>query len=158
MKGNKINIQDISEHCKTASHHSCLFLIQAHFWDFLELACWYWLDLAMIQATMPGLGRISLNFRQTCGFQENSSFSNSLKIEAQCSMLAESNKIQAANTSKLFQEKSKNSLDYFSSRPSSPILVTYDFFWFRTLVLALLIILNWLHMSVMNFYFWSNTS
>ena len=59
-------------------------LIQAHFWDFLEIACWYWPDLAIIQATKLGLGRISLNFRQKCGFQENSNFSNSLKIQAQC--------------------------------------------------------------------------
>ena len=59
-------------------------LIQAHFWDFLEIACWYWPDLAIIQATKLGLGRISLSFRQKCGFQENSSFSNSLKIQAQC--------------------------------------------------------------------------
>ena len=35
-------------------------LIQAHFWDFLEIACWYWPDLAIIQATKLGLGRISL--------------------------------------------------------------------------------------------------
>ena len=59
-------------------------LIQAHFWDFLEIACWYWPDLAIIQATKLGLARISLNFRQKCGFQENSSFSNSQKIQAQC--------------------------------------------------------------------------
>ena len=51
-------------------------LIQAHFWDCLEIACWYWSDLAIIQATELGLGRISLNLRQKCGFQENSSFSN----------------------------------------------------------------------------------
>ena len=25
-------------------------LIQAHFWDFLEIACWYWPDLAIFQA------------------------------------------------------------------------------------------------------------
>ena len=35
-------------------------LIQAHdhFRDFLEIACWYWLDLTIIQATKLGLGRI----------------------------------------------------------------------------------------------------
>ena len=82
--------------------------IQAHFWDFLEIACWYWPDLATIQATKLGLGRISLNSRQKYGFQENSSFSNSLKIRAQCYLYgAKSKKIQAANTSKLFQEKSR---------------------------------------------------
>ena len=59
-------------------------LIQAYLWDFLEIACWYWPYLAIIQATKFGLGGISLNLRQKCGFQENSSFSNSLKIEAQC--------------------------------------------------------------------------
>ena len=59
-------------------------LIQAYFWDFLEIACWYWPDLAIIQATKLGLSRISLNFREKCGFQENSSFSKSLKIQAQC--------------------------------------------------------------------------
>ena len=57
-------------------------LIQAHFWDFLEIACWYWPDLTIIQANKLGLGRT--NFRQECGFQENSSFSKSLKIQAQC--------------------------------------------------------------------------
>ena len=59
-------------------------LIQAHFWDFLEIACWYWPDLAIIQVTKLGLGRISLNLRQKCEFQENSNFSNFLKIQAQC--------------------------------------------------------------------------
>ena len=59
-------------------------LSQAQLWDFLEIACWYWPYLAIIQATKLGLGRISLNFREKCGFQENSSFSNSLKIQAQC--------------------------------------------------------------------------
>ena len=43
-------------------------LIQAHFLDFLEIAGWFWPDLAIIQATELGLGRISLNFRQKCGF------------------------------------------------------------------------------------------
>ena len=38
-------------------------LFQAHFWDFLEIACWYWPDLARIQSTKLGLGRISLNFK-----------------------------------------------------------------------------------------------
>ena len=38
-------------------------LFQAHFWDFLEIACWYWLDLARIQATKLGLGRTSLNLK-----------------------------------------------------------------------------------------------
>ena len=38
-------------------------LFQAHFWDFLEIACWYWPDLARIQATKLGLGRISLNLK-----------------------------------------------------------------------------------------------
>ena len=38
-------------------------LFQAHFLDFLEIACWYWPDLARIQATMLGLGRSSLNFK-----------------------------------------------------------------------------------------------
>ena len=33
-------------------------LIQAHFLDFLEIACLYWPDLAIIQATKLGLGRI----------------------------------------------------------------------------------------------------
>ena len=27
-------------------------LIQAHFWDFLEIACWYWPDFAIIQASI----------------------------------------------------------------------------------------------------------
>ena len=39
-------------------------LIQDHFWDFIEIACWYWPDLAIIQATKLGFGRISLNFKQ----------------------------------------------------------------------------------------------
>ena len=38
-------------------------LFQAHFWDFVEKACWYWSDLARIQATKLGLGRISLDFK-----------------------------------------------------------------------------------------------
>ena len=44
-------------------------LIRAHFWDFLEIACWYWPDLAIIQATKLGLGIISLNYKQKCGIQ-----------------------------------------------------------------------------------------
>ena len=59
-------------------------LIQAHFWDFPEIACLYWPDLTILQATKLRLGRISLSFRQRCGFQENSRFSNSLKFHAQC--------------------------------------------------------------------------
>ena len=59
-------------------------LIQAHFWDFLEIACWYWPDLAIFAADKLGIGRINLNFRQERGFQENSSLSDSLKIQAQC--------------------------------------------------------------------------
>ena len=54
-------------------------LIEAHF---LEIACWYLSDLAIVQATKLELDRISLNFRKKCGFQKNSSFSNSLKIQA----------------------------------------------------------------------------
>ena len=38
-------------------------LFQAHFWDLPEIACWYWPDLAKIQATKLGLGIISLNFQ-----------------------------------------------------------------------------------------------
>ena len=38
-------------------------LFQAYFWDFFEIACWYWPDLARIQASKLGLGRISLNFK-----------------------------------------------------------------------------------------------
>ena len=38
-------------------------LFQAHFWDFLEIACWYLPDLARIQATKLRSGRISLNFK-----------------------------------------------------------------------------------------------
>ena len=38
-------------------------LFQVHFLDFLEIACWYWPDLARIQATKLGLSRISLNFK-----------------------------------------------------------------------------------------------
>ena len=58
---------------------------------------------------------MSLNYREKCGFQENSSFSNSPKIQAKCYVYgAKSKKIQGASTSKLFQEKSKKSLDYFS--------------------------------------------
>ena len=34
-----------------------------HFWDYLEIACWYWPDLARIQATKLRLCRISLNFK-----------------------------------------------------------------------------------------------
>ena len=44
-------------------------LFQAHFWDFLGIACWYWPDLARIQATKLGLGRISLNFKWKREFQ-----------------------------------------------------------------------------------------
>ena len=80
-------------------------LIQAYFWDFHGIACWYWPDLAIFQADKLGIGRINLNFRQECGFQEKSSLSGSLKIQAQCQVNgAKSKKIQAANTSKLFQE------------------------------------------------------
>ena len=43
-------------------------LIQVHFWDFLEIACWYWPDLAIVQATKLVLGRNSLNLGQKCGF------------------------------------------------------------------------------------------
>ena len=60
------------------------YLIQAHFCDFLEIACWYWPDLAIFQADKLGIGRINLNFRQELGFQEDSSLSNSLKVQAQC--------------------------------------------------------------------------
>ena len=49
------------ENPSSASKISNLF--QAHFWDSLEIACWYWPDLARIQATKLGLGRISLNFK-----------------------------------------------------------------------------------------------
>ena len=59
-------------------------LIQVYFWDFLEIACWYWPNFAIVQATELGLGRNTLNFRQKCGFQEDSSLSDSLKIQAQC--------------------------------------------------------------------------
>ena len=41
-------------------------LFQAHFWDFLEIACWYWPDLARIQASKLGLGITSngnMNFK-----------------------------------------------------------------------------------------------
>ena len=58
--------------------------IQAHFWDFLEIACWYWPDLAIFQADQLGIDRINLNFRQERGLQENSSQSDFLKIQAQC--------------------------------------------------------------------------
>ena len=44
--------------CVTACRKS-----EAHFWDFLEIACWYWPDLARIQAAKLGLGTISLNFK-----------------------------------------------------------------------------------------------
>ena len=37
-------------------------LIQAHFWDFHGIACWYWPDLAIFQADKLGIGRINLNF------------------------------------------------------------------------------------------------
>ena len=66
-----------------ADTHS-LTSIQAHFWDFLEIACWYWPDLAKFQADKHGISRINLNFRQERGFQENSSLSDSMKIHAQC--------------------------------------------------------------------------
>ena len=59
-------------------------LIQAHFLDFLEIACWYWPGLAIIQANKPGMCRIKLNFRQERAFQENSSLSDSLKIQVKC--------------------------------------------------------------------------
>ena len=59
-------------------------LIQAHFWDYLEIACWYWPDLAIFQADKLEIGRINLNFRQKRGFKEISSLSDSLKIQAQC--------------------------------------------------------------------------
>ena len=59
-------------------------LFQAHFWDFLEIACWHWPDLAIIQADNLEIGRINLNFRQERGFQKNSILSDSLKTEAQC--------------------------------------------------------------------------
>ena len=58
-------------------------LIQAHFWDFLEIASCYWSDLVISHADKLGIGRINLNFRQERGFQENSSLSDSLKIQAQ---------------------------------------------------------------------------
>ena len=38
-------------------------LFQAHFWDFLEIASWYWPDSARIQTSKFGLGRNSLNFK-----------------------------------------------------------------------------------------------
>ena len=44
-------------------------LIHAHFWEFLEIACWYWPDLAIIQAPKLGLGIISLKYKQKCGIQ-----------------------------------------------------------------------------------------
>ena len=44
-------------------------LLQAHFWDFLEIACWYWPDLTRIQVTKLGLSKISLNFKKKCEFQ-----------------------------------------------------------------------------------------
>ena len=59
-------------------------LIQAHFWDFLKIACCYWPYLEIFQAHKLGIGRINLNVRQEHGFQENSSLSSSLKIQAQC--------------------------------------------------------------------------
>ena len=68
-------------------------LIQAHFWDFLEIPCWYWPDLAIFQADNLGRGRINLNFRQARG---------------------QSKKIQAANTSKLFQENPRRAWIIFS--------------------------------------------
>ena len=46
-------------------------LIQAHFCDVLEIACWYWPDLAIFQADKVGIGRIHLNFRPELGFQED---------------------------------------------------------------------------------------
>ena len=91
-------------------------LIQAHFWDFLEIACWYWPDLAIFQADNLGIGRINLNFRQERGFQENTSLSDSLKIQAQCQVSrAKSKKIRAVNTSKLFQKIPRRAWIIFSA-------------------------------------------
>ena len=36
-------------------------LIQAHFLDFLEIACWYWPYLAIFQADELGIGRINIS-------------------------------------------------------------------------------------------------
>ena len=67
---------------KSAPNQCSLTLIQTHFLDFLEIACCYWPDLTIIQDNRLGLGRINLNSRQACGFQKNSSFSNSLTVQA----------------------------------------------------------------------------
>ena len=45
-------------------------LIQPPFWDFLEIACWYWPDLAIIQANKLGLRRISLNLKNDGQYQQ----------------------------------------------------------------------------------------
>ena len=39
-------------------------LTPSSFLGLCEIACWYWPDLARIQATKLGLGRISLNFNR----------------------------------------------------------------------------------------------
>ena len=44
--------------------------IQAHFWDFLKIASWYWPDLAIFQADKLGISRINLNFRQERNFKK----------------------------------------------------------------------------------------
>ena len=49
-------------------------LIQAHFWDFLEIACWYWPDLAIFQADKLGISRNNLNFRQDVDFKKIQAF------------------------------------------------------------------------------------
>ena len=73
--------------------------MQAHFWDLLEIACWYWPDLAIIQATKLGLGRISLTSK--------------LNVK---SMGLNPRKSKQPIPASYFKDKSKKSLDYFSSR------------------------------------------
>ena len=60
----KMKLEFLENPSSTLLGFSRIFnLFQAHFWDFLEIACWYWPDLARIQASKLGLGRNSLNFK-----------------------------------------------------------------------------------------------
>ena len=104
-------------------------LIHAHFWDFLgiHVASWYWPDFRSIQDNSLRLVRTNLNFRQECGFQENSSFSNSLKIQSQWQVNgANFKKTQAAITSKLFQENQRRDGLFFLQRDAHRLTQTCD--------------------------------
>ena len=88
-------------------------LFQAHLWDFLEIACWYWRDLARTQATKLASGRISLNFK--CEFQAfPTPWKSKLNVK---SMELNPRKSKQPIPPSYFKKNSKKSLNYFSSRP-----------------------------------------